>query len=163
MSKDIIIIIIIIITPTTTTIIREIKRCVLFPANGRERHLTWRSPRLPFAGRCFNARRTFSRLEETRKREYLQPICTDYSFILIACFYSYSSFIILLLYVLFVKLKEFQTRAKKDDNYFSLYIFSSHCEVSIWRSLASFIQREQAASYWCCTWVCHSCLSANSQ
>ena len=45
-----------------------------------------------------------------------------------ACFYSYSSFIILLLHVLFEKLKEFQIRAKKITT--SLYILSSHSE---WR------------------------------
>ena len=64
----------------------------------------------------------FSRLEETRER--LQPISTDYFFILIACFYSYASFITLLLYALFVKLKEFQNKAKKDDS-FSVYFVQS--------------------------------------
>jgi len=61
-------------------------------------------------------------LEETGKR--LQPISTDYFFILIACSYSYASFIILLLYALFVKLKEFQNKAKKDDS-FSVYFVQS--------------------------------------
>ena len=54
----------------------------------------------------------FSRLEGTRKREYLQPIFTVYFSILIACFYSYASFIILLLHELLVKLKEFQIQAE---------------------------------------------------
>ena len=54
----------------------------------------------------------FSRLEGTRKREYLQPIFTLYLSILIACFYSYASFIILLLHELLVKLKEFQIQAE---------------------------------------------------
>ena len=46
----------------------------------------------------------FGKKAQTQKREYLQPICSVYFFILIACFYSYASFIILLPYVLFVKL-----------------------------------------------------------
>ena len=33
----------------------------------------------------------FSRLEETRKREYLQLVCTDYCFIFIVYFCSYAS------------------------------------------------------------------------
>ena len=65
--------------------------------------------------------------------EYLQPICTDYFFILIACFHSCASLIILLLAVLFAKLKEFQIRAKKDGNFDSLYILSIYSEVSEWR------------------------------
>jgi len=48
-----------------------------------------------------------SRLEGTRNREYVQPIFNDCFYILITCFYSYASFIILLLYELLVKLKEF--------------------------------------------------------
>ena len=45
----------------------------------------------------FNANRTFSRWEETRKPKYLischdlQLICTDYFFILFTCFCSYAS------------------------------------------------------------------------
>ena len=47
-----------------------------------------------------------------REREYLQPIFTVYFSILIACFYCYASFIILLLHELLVKLKEFQIQAE---------------------------------------------------
>ena len=65
--------------------------------------MTWRFLRLPFAGRRFNAE-TFLPFRGNAKSEYLQPIWTDYFFILIACFYSYVSFIIPLLHVLFVKL-----------------------------------------------------------
>ena len=53
--------------------------------------------------RRFNAE-TFVPFRGKAKSEYLQPICTDYFFILIPCFYSYVRFIILLLHVLFVKL-----------------------------------------------------------
>ena len=48
--------------------------------------MTFFFPRLPFAGRRFNARMTFS-------REYLHPICTDYFFILISCLYIYPFFV----------------------------------------------------------------------
>ena len=55
------------------------------------------------------------------------PFGTNYFFILMACF-CYSSFMILLLHVLFEKLNEFQIQAKKITT--SLYILSSHSE---WR------------------------------
>ena len=54
----------------------------------------------------------FSRLEGMRKREYLRPIFTHYFYILIACFYSYVSFIILLPHELLVKVNEFQIQVE---------------------------------------------------
>ena len=54
----------------------------------------------------------FSRLEGMQKRESLQPIFTDYLYILIACFYGYALVIILLLQELLIKLKEFQIQAE---------------------------------------------------
>ena len=56
------------------------------------------------------------------------PFGTNYFFILMACFYSYSSFMILLPHVVFENLKEFQIRAKKITT--SLYILSSHCRTA---------------------------------
>ena len=76
-------------------------------------------PRLSFDGRNFsNTRRTFFFFggKKVEIVSICKPICTDYFFILISCFYSYASFIILPLQVPFVKLEEFQIRAKKDDN-----------------------------------------------
>ena len=49
---------------------------------------------LTFSAFAFSTRGRFSRLETTRKREYLRPIFTDYIVILIACFHSYASFIV---------------------------------------------------------------------
>ena len=61
---------------------------------------------------------------QTKKRDYLHPISTDYFFILVAWFNSYVSFIILILHVLFVKLQEFQIRAIKDANFSEHFVQS---------------------------------------
>ena len=98
------------------TSLERLSTAYVFPANGREGHMTCHLPRLPFAGRCFYSRssrgRHFSRLEGMRKREYVQLILTEYFYILTACFYSYASFILLLLHELLAKLKEFQIQAE---------------------------------------------------
>ena len=87
---------------------REIKHRVFF---SRERQ-RW-SRDLTFPAFAVSTRGGhFSRLEGTRKREYLQPIFTHYFYTLIACFYSYASFIILLQHELLVKLKEFQIQVE---------------------------------------------------
>ena len=92
---------------------REIKHRVFFFPRTTER-VTW--PDISRVCRLLAAVSTrgghFSRLEGTRKRKYFQPIFTVYFSILIACFYSYASFIILLLHELLVKLKEFQIQAE---------------------------------------------------
>ena len=87
---------------------REIKHRVFF---SRERQRWSRDPTFPAFAVCrppflLEGSRGghFSRLEGTWKREYLRPIFTHY-FILIACFYSYASFVILLLHELRVKLR----------------------------------------------------------
>ena len=96
--------------------------CEFFPVKGRGTRLY---PRLPFAGRRFKPKKTFSCLKETRKREL---VFAARLYRLFPHFDHLFLFTILLPHVLFVKLKEFQIRAKKDDN-FSL-IFSGHSE---WR------------------------------
>ena len=90
--------------------IREIKHRVFFSRERQRgsRDLNW----TVVAGRRFYSRRTFFPFGGNAKTEYLQPIFTVYLSILIACFYSYASFIILLLHKLLVKLKEFQIQAE---------------------------------------------------
>ena len=101
----------------------EIKHRDFFSPWKAEGQVTWLFPRLPFAGRRFKARKTFSCLKETRKRELV------FAALLYRLFLHFDHlflFTILFPHVLFVKLKEFQIRAKKDDNF--SHIFSGHSE-----------------------------------
>ena len=92
---------------------------LFFPANRKRgsRDLTFL--RLPFAGRSFNARRTFFPFGGNAKTCVFAAhwYSTDYFFILIAWFIMF----LLNLHVLFVKLNEFQIWAKKDDNFSVLF------------------------------------------
>ena len=66
---------------------REIKHRVFF---SRERQRGSHDLTFPAFAVCRRGGH-FSRLEETRKREYLQLVCTDYCFIFIVYFCSYAS------------------------------------------------------------------------
>ena len=88
----------------------EIKHRDFFSPWKAEGQVTWLFPRLPFAGRRFKARKTFSCLKETRKREL---VFAARLYRLFLHFDQLFLFTILFPHVLFVKLKEFQIRAKK--------------------------------------------------
>ena len=92
--------------------LERLSTAYFFPANDREGHVTWHFPRLLFAGRRFYLRRTFLPFGGNVKTWVFCSPFTVYFSTLIACFYSYASFIILLLHELLVKLKEFQIQAE---------------------------------------------------
>ena len=80
-------------------LIKRLPPRIFHPTNGR-------GSRDPIFAAFAVCRPPFLLEEEIfRKREYLQPVFSDYFYILIACFYSYASFIILLLHELRVKLR----------------------------------------------------------